>query len=130
MNDKSKSTSELIGELSEHLTTLVRQELTLARLELARKGRRAGFGAGLLGAAGMTAFLGGATLVATVVLLLALVLPAWAATAIVAAVLLAVAAVLGLAGRAQVAKATPPVPEETIASVKADLDEVKGRARR
>ncbi|MFI6814916.1 phage holin family protein [Nonomuraea sp. NPDC050328] len=130
MNDKSKSTSELIGELSEHLTTLVRQELTLARLELARKGRRAGFGAGLLGAAGMTAFLGGATLVATVVLLLALVLPAWAAAAIVAAVLLAVAAVLGLAGRAQVAKATPPVPEETIASVKADLDEVKGRARR
>jgi nitrate/nitrite transporter NarK len=104
--------------------------LRLARLELTQKGKRAGFGAGLFGAAGMAAFFGGATLVATVILLLALVMPAWAAAAIVAGALLVIAAVLGLIGKNQVKQAAPPVPEETIASVKADFDMVKERAAR
>lgn len=126
MND----THKLVTDLSEQVSRLVRDELRLARLELTRKGKRAGFGAGLFGAAGMTAFFGGATLVAAVILLLALVLPAWAAAALVAVVLFIVAAVLGLIGKNQVKQATPPMPEEAIASVKADIDMVKERARR
>jgi uncharacterized membrane protein YqjE len=123
-------THKLVNDLSEQVSRLVRDELRLARLELARKGKRAGFGAGLFGAAGMAAFFGGATLVVTVILLLALVMPAWAAAALVAGVLFVVAAVLGLIGKNQVKQATPPVPEEAIASVKADIDVVKERARR
>ncbi|WP_433517764.1 phage holin family protein [Nonomuraea sp. CA-143628] len=126
MND----THKLVSDLSEQVSQLVRDELRLARLELTRKGKRAGFGAGLFGAAGMTAFFGGAALVATVILLLALVMPAWAAAAVVAGVLFVVAAVLGLIGKNQVKQAAPLVPEETIASVKADIDVVKERARR
>jgi uncharacterized membrane protein YqjE len=123
-------TQKLVSDLSDQVSRLVKDELRLARLELTEKGKRAGFGAGLFGAAGMAAFFGGAVLVTAVVLLLALVMPAWAAAAIVAIVLLIVAALLGLIGKNQVKQAAPPVPEETIASVKADIDMVKERARR
>ncbi|GAA2204779.1 phage holin family protein [Nonomuraea monospora] len=123
-------THKLVNDLSEQVTRLVKDELRLARLELTEKGKRAGFGAGLFGAAGMAAFFGGAALVAAVVMLLALVLPGWAAAAIVAGALFIASAVLGLFGKNEVKRATPPVPEETIASVKADIDMVKERARR
>ncbi|MFI9590394.1 phage holin family protein [Nonomuraea sp. NPDC052265] len=126
MND----THKLVSDLSDQVARLVKDELRLARLELAEKGKRAGFGAGLFGAAGMAAFFGGAALVTAVVLLLALVMPGWVAAAIVGAALLIAAALLGLTGKNQVKQATPPVPEETIASVKADIDMVKERARR
>ncbi|WP_113701092.1 phage holin family protein [Nonomuraea lactucae] len=126
MND----THKLVNDLSEQVSRLVKDELRLARLELAQKGRRAGFGAGLFGAAGMVAFFGAAALVAAVILLLSLVLPGWIAAVIVAVVLFVLAAVLGLVGRAQVKRATPPVPSETIASVKADIDAVKEKVRR
>ncbi|MBB6348861.1 phage holin family protein [Nonomuraea muscovyensis] len=126
MND----THRLVNDLAEQVSRLVRDELRLARLELTRKGRRAGFGAGLFGTAGLLAFFGGATLVAAVVLLLSQVMPAWAAAAIVAVVLFVVAAVIGLIGRKQVRQATPPVPSEAIASVKADIDVVKESVRR
>jgi O-antigen ligase len=104
--------------------------LRLAKLELTQKGKRAGLGAGLAGAAGVIAFLGGATLVAALVLLLALVMPAWLAAAIVAVLLFVAAALLGLVGKKKVQQATPMVPAETMASVRADLDAVKEGARR
>ncbi|MEW9549157.1 phage holin family protein [Nonomuraea sp. NPDC050783] len=126
MND----TQKLVNDLSEQVSRLVKDELRLAKMELTAKGKRAGLGAGLFGAAGTAAFYGGAVLVAAVVLLLALVMPGWLAALIVGVVLLIAAAVLGLIGKNQVKRATPPVPEETIASVKADIDMVKERARR
>jgi MFS family permease len=123
-------THKLVNDLSEQVSRLVKDELRLAKLEMAEKGKRAGFGAGLFGAAGAAAFFGGATLVAAVVMLFALVLPGWAAAAIVAVVLFIVAALLGLFGKNEVKQAKSPVPRETIASVKADIDMVKERARR
>ncbi|GAA4506749.1 MULTISPECIES: phage holin family protein [Nonomuraea] len=126
MND----TQKLVSDLSEQVSRLVRDELRLAKLELTRKGKRAGLGAGIVGAAGIVGLFGGAVLVAAVVMLLALVMPAWLAAAIVAVVLLATAAVLGLAGKKQVQQATPPVPRETIASVKADIGAVREGAHR
>ncbi|GAA3466674.1 phage holin family protein [Nonomuraea roseola] len=131
MNTKQGlSTAELVSDLSAQLSQLVRSEMRLARLELAEKGKRAGFGAGLFGGAGLMAFYGGAALVAAVILLLTSVLPAWAAAAIVAAALFVLAAVLGLIGKNQVKQATPPTPEAAIASVRTDIDVVKERARR
>lgn len=130
-------TRALVNDLSEQVSRLVRDESRPARLELTRKGERAGFGAGLFGAAGMAAFFGGAdlvvtfgggALVVTVILLLALVMPAWAAAALVAGALLIVAAVLGLICQNQVKQASEP--EEVVAGVKADIDVVRERARR
>ncbi|MEV0612960.1 phage holin family protein [Nonomuraea sp. NPDC050404] len=122
-------TQKLVSDLSEQVSRLVKDELRLARMELTEKGKRAGFGAGLFGAAGIAAFFGGAALVAAVVMLLALVMPGWAAAAIVAGALFVVAALLGLFGKNEVKRATPPVPSETIASVKADIDAVKDSAK-
>ncbi|GGP16435.1 phage holin family protein [Nonomuraea glycinis] len=126
MND----THKLVNDLSDQVSRLVKDELRLAKLELTAKGKRAGLGAGLAGAAGVTAFLGGATLVAALVLLLALVMPAWLAAAIVAVLLFVAAALLGLVGKKKVQQASPAVPAETMASVRADLDAVKEGARR
>lgn len=119
-----RSTAELVKLASEQVSHLVRDELRLAQLELSRKGKQAGIGAGMFGAAGVVAFYGGATLIATVVLLLALVMPAWLATLIVGVVLLAIAGVMAMLGRARVKQATPPVPKRTVDSLKEDIETV------
>jgi hypothetical protein len=69
-------------------------------------------------------------LAATAIAAIAVALPVWAAALIVTAGLFLVAGVLGLMGRAQLRRATPPKPEETLDSVKADVDEIKGRVHR
>jgi Putative Actinobacterial Holin-X, holin superfamily III len=129
-NRRDRSTGELVQQLSEQVSRLIRDELRLARLELSDKGKRAGIGAGLFGGGGLLGAYGVAAVIAAVALALALVLPAWAAALIVGAVLLAAAGLLALLGRNQVRRATPPVPQQTIESVKADVDVVKERASR
>jgi hypothetical protein len=119
------STGELVGQLSEQLTRLVRDEVGLAQAEMTRKARRLGAGAGLFGGAGVVALLGLGALVTAVILGLANVLPGWLAAVVVALVLFAVAAVLALFGKKDVERAAPPLPTETIASVQADIATVK-----
>ena len=119
------STAELVSRLSTDGSQLVRDEIALAKLELGQKAKRVGLGAGLFGAAGLLAAYGFGTLLAAVVLALALVLPAWAAALIVAVVLLAAAGAAALHGRAKVQDGTPPVPEAAIESVKADIAAVQ-----
>ena len=116
----------LVHRLSEQIPELVRSELRLAQAELTEKGKKAGLGVGMFSAAGLLAFFGVATLVATAVLALALVLPAWAAGLVVAAVLFAAAAGAALAGKHEVEEATPPAPERTIANVREDVATLKG----
>ena len=116
----------LVHRLSEQIPELVRSELRLAQAELTQKGKRAGLGIGMFSAAGLLAFLGLSTLVATAILALALVLPGWAAALIVAVLLFAGAGVAALAGKKEVDQATPPAPERTIANVREDVATVKG----
>jgi uncharacterized membrane protein YqjE len=127
---EAPSTAELIRQMSEQVSRLIRDELRLAKIELVEKGRRAGIGAGLVGAAGLLATLAAGSFVAMVILLLALVMPAWVAALIVGAVLLIAAGVAGLTGRRQVAQGTPPTPELAMQSVRSDIDVVKERAFR
>jgi hypothetical protein len=124
------STAELVGRAGDEISRLVRDELALLRAEMTEKGKRAGVGAGLFGGSGLLVLYGVAALLAAVILGLAEAIPAWLAALIVAVLLFAAAAVMGLVGRREVERATPLVPEETARSVKADLDEVKERARR
>jgi hypothetical protein len=123
-------TSELVQRLGEQISRLVRAELRLARAELTDKGRRAGIGAGLLGGGGLVALYGVAAVVAGAILALAQVMWDWLAAVVVGVVLLAVAGVLAQQGRRKVRQATPPVPEQAIDSVQADIDEISARARR
>ena len=116
----------LVHDLSVQIPELVRSELRLAQAELAQKGKRAGIGAGLFGAAGLLAFFGTATLIATVVLALALVLPAWASALVVAVALFAGAGVAALRGKSTVAEAAPATPELAVAGIKEDIETVKG----
>ncbi len=115
----------LLSRLTEQTSQLVRDEIKLAQVEMAQKGKRAGIGVGLFGGAGVVALYAVGCLVAAAVLALDLVLPAWAAALVVAGSLLLLAAVAGLLGKKQVTKAIPPVPQEALASVKLDVAAVK-----
>jgi uncharacterized membrane protein YqjE len=123
--DTDQSTSELVQRASEQITRLVRDEIALAKAELAVKGKHAGIGVGLFGGGGVLALYGVGALIATLIIVFDLFLPLWLAALIVTVVLFAVAGILALLGRKQVTKASPPEPVEAVASVKADVDEVK-----
>ena len=116
----------LVHQLSEQTSQLVRSEVDLAKAELAQKGKNAGVGIGLFSAAGLLAFFGAAVLITTVILSLALVLPAWAAALIVAVLLFAGAGVAALIGKNKVSEATPPKPERAMENVPKDIATIKG----
>ncbi|GAA1814341.1 phage holin family protein [Luedemannella flava] len=124
------SVAELVRRASDDLSRLVRDELQLAKLELAHKGKEAGLGAGLLGGGAGFAFFGVAALVTTAILGLATVLAPWLSALIVAVALFVIAAVLALVGRSRLRKSVPPVPEEALASAKADINKIKGSMHR
>jgi uncharacterized membrane protein YqjE len=119
------SIGELVSQLSAQTSRLVRDELRLATKELQESVKHAGIGAGLFSAAGLFSLLGLMTLVAAGVAALALVLPVWLAAVIVAVVLFAIAGIAALFGRKQAAEVAPP-PKESVESIKADIQEVKG----
>jgi hypothetical protein len=120
---------ELVKQLSEQTRELVAQELALAKVELTRKAKRAGIGGGMFGAAGVLALYAVGALTACLVLALSLAVAGWLAALIVAVVYAAAAGVLALTGKRQVQAATPPVPEETVDSVKEDVRWTKQRAK-
>ncbi len=120
-----QSTSELVQRASEQITTLVRDEIALAKAELSEKAKHAGIGVGLFGGGGVLAMYGVGALIATLIIVLNLFLELWLAALIMTVVLFLIAGILGLLGKKQVTKAVPPEPEAAIASVKADVDEVK-----
>ena len=124
------STAQLISSLPDQVTRLVRDEVRLAQAEVTGKAKRLGVGAGLFGGAGLVALLGLNALVTAAVLGLGNVIPGWLAAIIIAVVLFAVAAVLALLGKKDVQQAAPPLPTETLESVKADVAAVKGSAAR
>ena len=120
-----QSTSELVQRASEQITRLVRDEIALAKAELTEKGKHAGIGVGLFGGGGVLAMYGVGAAIATLIIVLDLFLQLWLAALIVTVVLFVIAGILALLGKRQVTKATPPEPKEAVASVKADVDEVK-----
>jgi uncharacterized membrane protein YqjE len=120
------SLGDLTGELSQQVSRLVRDEIHLAQVEMTQKGKRLGVGAGLMWAAGLLAVFGLACLVTTAVLALDLVWEAWLAAVVVAVALLILAGVVFLAGRGQMRRATPPMPQEAISNTKKDVETLRG----
>ena len=126
---REKSIGELFKELSAETSTLIRQEMALAKAELSEKGKEAGKGAGLFGGAGVVGLLAGGALTAAIIALLDKAMDTWLAALIVAVVYGAIAAVLALRGKQEMQQAAPPVPEQTVDSVKEDVAWAKTRAR-
>ena len=120
---------ELVKQLSEQTSTLVRKELELARAEMTRKGKAAGLGAGMFGAAGLFGLLALGALTAFLILLLAEAVDGWLAALIVTVAYAAIAGVLALTGKSKVQQATPPVPEQAKESMKKDVEWTKERAK-
>ena len=124
---RERGTGELVRTLSDQVSTLVRQEVALAKAELAEKGRKAGLGAGMLAGAALAGLLMLGALTASLIIALALVLPAWAAAVIVTAFWGAVAGLLALQGRNKLRAMGKPVPEKTVETVKEDVQWLKDR---
>jgi hypothetical protein len=126
----SASTAELVSQLSDEVSTLIRDELRLAQAEMTQKTKKAGIGAGLFGGAGLVALYGIGAFVTAAILGLAVVLDPWLAALIVGVALLVIAGVLALSGKRNVSAAGPPVPEQAIHELKADVRTVKESASR
>jgi hypothetical protein len=126
---RDRPTAELLKQLSDETTTLVKQEVDLAKAELQQKGKQAGVGVGMFGGAGLFGAGAFAALTACLVAALDLAMPLWLAALIVAVLYAAVAGVLALRGKQKVKEAAPPVPEQARESVKEDVEWAKTRAR-
>ena len=121
-----------IGEVAKNLTSdlslLLRQEIELAKAEMAQKARTAAPGLGMFGGAGVVALCAAGALTASLVLVFSLFLPDWAAALIVGVAMAAVAFVLIRQGKERIADAGKPVPKQTIETVKEDVEWAKTRA--
>ncbi|KAA9149064.1 phage holin family protein [Amycolatopsis acidicola] len=126
---EDRSIAQLVQDMSEQTRRLVRDEVQLAAAELKDKGKNAGVGAGLAGAAGVVALFGALAFVAAAILALALVVPGWAAALIVGGALMLVAGTAALIGRNKIRRAVPPVPEEAAAGVAEDVRAVREGSR-
>lgn len=119
------SLGDLVSRMSEQTSRLIRDELRLAQLEMAEKGKKAGIGAGLFGGAGLFALYGLACLVAAAVLALAGPVPDWLAALIVGAALFAIAGIAAVVGKREVSAATPAVPQEAVSGLGKDVQTLK-----
>jgi uncharacterized membrane protein YqjE len=124
---REQSIGDLLKQLSQDTSTLVKQEMALARAELTEQGKRAGTGAGMLGGAGVAGLLTLGALTATLIGVLDAAMAFWLAALIVTVVWAAIAGVLALQGRNKIKEATPPAPQ-TVETVKEDVRWAKTRS--
>jgi uncharacterized membrane protein YqjE len=128
-DQRDHSIGELVKDLATETSTLVRQELDLAKAEITERGKQAGKGAGMLAAGAVVALLALGALTACIIAALDNAMATWLAALIVTVVYGAIAGVLAMSGRKQIREATPPVPEQAIDSVKEDVQWAKTRTR-
>jgi hypothetical protein len=126
---RDRPTAELMKELTDQTTTLVRKEIELAKAELAEKGKTAGVGAGMFGVAGLFGVGAFAAVTTCLIWALSTALAGWLAALIVAVVYAAIAGVLALRAKKSIQQAGPPVPKRAVDSTKEDLAWVKTRAK-
>lgn len=132
MNEARPATAEpsladLVKQLSEQSSQLIRDELRLAKAEMTEKGKRAGLGAGLFGGAGIFAAFGFGAFVAAAILALAIALSAWLAALLVGVALFLGAGMSALLGKREVKQAAPAVPPDVVDGIKQDVHAFKPR---
>ncbi len=120
-----RSLGQLVSDLSEQTSRLVRAEIALAKTEMTERAKVLGAGSGMLVAAGVLALYLLAAILTTLIIVLDLWMPLWLAALIVTLLLLAVVAILALLGVKALKKASPPSPQAAIASVRDDVEALK-----
>jgi hypothetical protein len=125
---RQRPIGEVARDLTRDLSLLVRQEVELAKAEMAQKGRIAAPGLGMIGGAGVVGLMGAGALTACAVLVLAVFLPEWLSALIVGAVLAGVAWTLAKGGKERIEEAGRPIPEQTIETIKEDVEWAKTQA--
>jgi MFS family permease len=126
---EDRPVAELVRQLSDQTTTLVRQEIELAKAEMTAKGKQVGIGAGAFGAAGLVGLYAVGAITACLILALSTAVAGWLAALIVGVVYAAIAGILALVGKKRTQAGAPPVPERAISSTKEDVEWAKTRAK-
>jgi predicted lipid-binding transport protein (Tim44 family) len=127
---RDRPIGELLRQLSQETSTLVKQELELAKAEMAKKGKDAGVGAGFVGGGALFGLGAFGALTACVIALMATALDhVWLAALIVAVVYAAIGAVLAQRGKDKIREAAPPAPEQTVETVKEDVEWARTQTR-
>lgn len=104
----SASLGQLLGEVTKDLSTLMRQEVALAKAEIRQDATKAGKGAGMLGGAGLGGYMVLLFLSLALMFALGAVMPTGWAALIVAGIWAVIAAVLGLMGKSQLQRVSGP----------------------
>ena len=125
---RERPLGDLVKQLADQTSTLMRQEIKLAKAETTEKAKVAGKGAGLIGAGAVLALLGAGALTAFLIMLLDGALANWLSALIVGIVFVALAGALAMAGKNRIQRAAPPVPEQTVDTAKEDVEWAKTRA--
>jgi hypothetical protein len=120
---------DLVKQVSDDAKTLASQEMALAKAEVKESAKEVGIGAGMFGAAGYAAHLAALGLILTIIFALSTAMQAWLAALIVTVVLVAIAGTLAMSAKKRIKQAGPPVPQQTIESVKQTIETVKEEAK-
>jgi uncharacterized membrane protein YqjE len=122
---RERGLGELVKDLAGQTSTLVRQEIQLAQAEMTTKGKLAGRGTGMLAGAAVAGLLALMALSAVLIAALDTAMPLWLAALVVTLLWVVIAGVLAARGRTELRRATPPVPEQTVETVKEDIQWAK-----
>jgi hypothetical protein len=128
-NVRQQSLGELMKQLADQMSRLFRNEVRLARAEMTGKTQAYARAAAMLGAAAAVGLLAGFALTLFLIYLLGLAVPLWAAALIVTVVYGVVASALLLAGKRKLDEVRTPVPEQTVESVKEDVEWLRTQTR-
>jgi len=123
---RRRSLVDLVTSIPTLVTDLVNREIDLIKAEMTAKLKALGVGAGVIAAAVLLLLAMLGVLLTAGILALSLIMPGWLAALLVAAGLLIIAVILGLIGYRILKKGIPPVPTESIDSLKKDLNAIKG----
>jgi len=116
-----RSLGELFAELSRQTSTLIRQEVALAKAEVKEKGKEAGKDIGMMAAGGALAYAGLLALIAAIIIALANVIAWWLSALIVGIVVVAIGALMIQRGMSAL-KESGVAPEQTIETLKEDKE--------
>lgn len=127
---RRRSLVELVTSIPMLVTDLVQREIDLLKAEMTAKLKALGAGAGVLAVAALLLLAMLGVLLTAGILALSLIIPGWLAALLVAAGLLIIAAILALIGYRILKKGIPPLPTESIDSLKRDLRAIQGIGKR
>lgn len=116
---------DLIGRLSDEVTSLIHDEIRLAQAEMTQKAKTMGIGAGIFGGSGLLAVYGLGAVIAAAIVGLSLAVALWAAALVVGGILLVLSGVAALIGKKEFSKASLPLPTEAITSSRKDIGSFK-----